>query len=79
MFNFFNKPEYKMPEPVPYIEPQQPDPTTYYSIGLTDDNRVTFKIGYSTLTMNRRGVENLIEQFEVFIKNLPEEQQDEQS
>ena len=68
-----------MPEPVPYIEPQQPDPTTYYSIGLTDDNRVTFKIGYSTLTMNRRGVENLIEQFEVFIKNLPEEQQDEQS
>jgi hypothetical protein len=36
---------------------------------------MTFKIGYSTLTMNRQGVEHLIEQLEVFLNQLPKDEE----
>ena len=68
------------PEPkgvpnVPYVEPPEPkkDPKTYYTFGVTDDNRVSFTMGYTTLTMTATGVQNLIDQLEFFKSQLSEE------
>jgi len=80
MFDWFKKREYtnviKFPEPVktPYIEPPEKE-QEYYSIGVTSENRITFKTGISTLTMNREGVENLIQQLVVFRDQIKEEQE----
>jgi len=81
MFDWFKKREYtnviKFPEqikdPIPYIEPPKKE-QEYYSIGVTSENRITFKTGISTLTMNREGVENLIQQLAVFRDQIKEEQ-----
>lgn len=77
MFNWFKKTDYsdviKFPEPVPYIEPPKKE-QEYYSIGVTSENRITFKTGISTLTMNREGVENLIQQLAVFRDQIKEEE-----
>jgi hypothetical protein len=83
MFDLFKKnkmPENVVPFPAPKIvEPVEPpapkekDPTTYYSIGHTDDNRVTMKMGYTTLTMNYQGVQNLIDQLSLYQSQLREE------
>ena len=89
MFDWFKKPAYsnvvKFPEPkavppVPYIEQpkQESKARTYYTFGLTDDNRMAFTMGYTTLTMNREGIQSLIEQLE-FFKNQLCEEEDEQS
>ena len=85
IFDWFKKREYsnviKFPEvKTPYVEPpkQEKDPTTYYSIGHTDDNRITLRMGYTTLTMNYVGVQNLIDQLELYKDQLHEET-DEQS
>ena len=84
MFNLFKKnkmPKNVVPFPAPKevapVEPPAPkekDPTTYYSIGHTDDNRVSFRMGYSTLTMNSQGVQNLIDQLELYQSQLREEE-----
>ena len=84
MFDWFKKPDYKnvvplFPEPkaVAPVEPpapQEKDPTTYYSIGHTDDNRVTLRMGYATLTMNYQGVQTLIDQLELYQSQLHEEE-----
>ena len=73
MFDWFKKPDYsnvvKFPEqvkvPETYVEPPKKE-QEYYSIGITSENRITFKTGISTLTMSRKGVENLIQQLAVF-------------
>ena len=39
---------------------------TVYSIGLTDNNRVSIVMGYSSITMNAAGVQQMIEQLELF-------------
>jgi hypothetical protein len=64
----------------PYVEPPAPkkDPKTNYTFGLTDDNRMTFAMGYTTLVMTYEGVEQLIKQLE-FFKNQLYQEQDEQS
>jgi hypothetical protein len=86
MFDWFGrKPDYtnvvKFPEqikvPTPYIDPPKTE-ETYYSIGVTSENRITLKTGYSTLTMNRKGVENLIQQLAVFRDQLEEEHNNEE-
>ena len=59
----------------PYIPPPEREPKTFYTFGLTDDNRMTFQMGHSTLTMNREGVENLINQLEFFKNQLREDQE----
>ena len=61
----------------PHIESPAPkkEPRTFYSFGLTDDNRMTFQMGHSTLTMNREGVENLINQLEFFKNQLEDEEE----
>ena len=43
---------------------------TYYRLGLTDNNRVSLQMGYSEITMNAAGVNNLIEQLELFRNQL---------
>jgi hypothetical protein len=57
------------------VEPAKPakDPKTYYTFGLTDDDRLSFTMGYTTLTMNRPGVQHLIDQLEFFKNQLPKE------
>jgi len=82
MFDWFKKSDHsnviKFPEqikvPTPYIEPPNKE-QEYYSIGVTSENRITFKTGISTLTMNREGVENLIQQLSVFRDQIKEEQE----
>jgi len=83
MFDLFKKRDYsnvvKFPAPTvvpdtPYIEPPlpKPEPKTYYTFGLTNDNRVSFTMGYTTLTMNEVGVQQLIDQLEFFQSQLRE-------
>jgi hypothetical protein len=81
MFDWFKKREYtnvvKFPEPksVPYIDPL-PEPekpaTTYYRLGITDTSRVSFQMGYSEITMNADGVDNMIRQLQVFRDQIRE-------
>jgi hypothetical protein len=52
-------------------EPKKPS-VTYYTLGMTSENRLEFKMGYSAITMNYGGVTNLIEQLETFKKQLAE-------
>jgi hypothetical protein len=82
MFDWFNKdktPSNVVPFPevpkTPYIVPPSPkkEAETYYSIGITDDHRMSLRMGYSTLTMNREGCQNLIDQLTVFMNQLPGE------
>jgi len=80
MFDWFKKSDYsnvvKFPEqvkvPETYVEPPKKE-QEYYSIGVTSENRITFKTGISTLTMSRKGVENLIQQLAVFRDQIEEE------
>jgi hypothetical protein len=39
---------------------------TVYSIGLTDNNRVSIVMGYSSMTMNSVGIQQLIDQLTLF-------------
>lgn len=83
IFDWFKRPDYsnvvKFPEKVsaPYIEPpkREVEPTTMYSIGTTTEGtHMTFKMGYTTLTMTKQGCEYLIEQLEVFKNQLRDEE-----
>lgn len=87
MFDWF-KGKNKMPENVvpfpgpkeipktPYVNPPEPkpEPKTYYTFGLTNDNRLSFNMGYTTLTMNSVGVQNLIDQLEFYKNQLHEDE-----
>jgi hypothetical protein len=80
MFDWFKKRDYsnviKFPEVnTPYIEPPTPekDPVVYYTIGHTDNNRVSLRMGYTSLNMTRKGVQDLIDQLTVFQSQLHEE------
>ena len=68
----------KFPEPktVPYVEPPEKPATVFYRLGVTDNNRISLQIGYSEITMNAAGVDNLIKQLQVFRDQLREEQDD---
>jgi len=65
----FPAPAPKLVEPPP--EPKKP-PVTYYSLGMTSEGRLEFKMGYSAISMNYGGITNLIEQLEVYKKQLAE-------
>jgi hypothetical protein len=80
IFDLFNRNKDQsnvLPFPGPYIEPtkpvKEPESKTLYSFGVTDDNRLTFSIGYATLTMNEVGVQQLIDQLEFFKNQLSKE------
>jgi hypothetical protein len=83
MFDWFKKSDYKnvvplFPEPkaVPYVEPPKEKEQEYYSIGITSEGKMTFKTGITTLTMTRKGCEDLIEQLTVFKNQMHEEEND---
>ena len=57
-------------------EPEKPA-VTYYRLGLTDNNRVSFQMGYSEITMNAAGIDNLIKQLELFRDQLQHESDEE--
>lgn len=61
--------EYGDGDSPPPQEPKKPA-VTYYSLGMTSENRVELKMGYSAITMNHDGLCNLIDQLEVFKKQL---------
>jgi len=64
-------PEVTKTPPMPEVEPPKEKPAhTYYRLGLTDNNRVSFTMGYSELTLSAVGVDNLIAQLEVFRNQL---------
>ena len=81
MFDLFKKnkmPANVVPFPAPaprLVEPPKAperDITTYYTIGHTNDNRVSIRMGYTTLAMNHQGVQNLIDQLELYQSQLNE-------
>lgn len=39
---------------------------TCYSIGLTDNNRISLHVGYGSITMNAAGAQQLIDQLALF-------------
>lgn len=91
MFNWFGKkdktpsnvvpfPEPKAVPPMPYVEPpKEPEKpaTTYYRLGLTSNNRVSFSMGYSEITMNAAGIDNMIKQLECFRDQLRDQEDEE--
>jgi hypothetical protein len=64
----------KVVAPVEPPAPKEKDPAIHYTIGHTDDNRVAFKLGYSTLMMNYYGVQTLIDQLELYQEQLHKEE-----
>ena len=86
MFDFFksrkereeeynNVVKFPKPEAVPYIEPpKEPEKpvTTFYRLGITNNSRVSFQMGYSEITMNADGVDNMIRQLQVFRDQIRE-------
>jgi hypothetical protein len=56
-----------MPEVTP---PKEKDPVTFYRLGLTDNNRVSFQMGYTEITMNSVGIQQMIDQLEFFQSQL---------
>ena len=58
------------PEPAP--EPEQPA-KIFYRLGLSDNNRVAFSLSYGEVTMNRDGVQRLIDQLEFSRDQLDED------
>jgi len=82
MFDWFKKSDYKNVVPlfpeskaVPYVEPPKEKEQEYYSIGVTSEGKMTFKTGITTLTMTRKGCEDLIEQLTVFKNQMHEEEE----
>ena len=76
MFNLFGKrtaKEFLEEAKETYILPKEEKPKqsiSYYRIGLTDDNRVSFTIRYDEITMNVQGVDDLIAQLQLFRDQL---------
>jgi len=80
MFSLFGKKDsnvVKFPElkAVPEVEsPKKEEPAKiFYRLGLTDNNRVAFSMGYSEITMNRAGVQQMIDQLAFFQSQLNDE------
>lgn len=71
----------KFPEPkavpkMPAVEPpkEKEEPAKiFYRLALTDNNRVAFQMGYSEITMNREGVQQMIDQLTFFQSQLYDE------
>ncbi len=85
MFNLFGRKDKEKTNVVPFPEkkndyipsepPEKEKPAhTYYRLGLTDNNRVSLQMGYSEITMNAQGVDNMISQLELFRDQLREEE-----
>lgn len=64
--------------PMPEVDSPKEEPAKiFYRIGATDTNRVAFSMGTMEITMNKVGVQNLIEQLAVFRDQLEDEDDEE--
>ena len=45
----------------------------FYRIGVTDKQRVAFSMGYSEITMNKKGCQQMIDQLTVFMNQIEDE------
>ena len=63
----------KMPYVVPPAPPKEKEAKVYYRFGVTDNNRVAFQMGYSEITMNAAGCQQMIDQLEFFKSQLYDE------
>lgn len=72
--NVVKFPDLKPVEPIEPPAPKAKDPAIHYTLGHTDDNRVAFRLGYSTLMMNYQGVQTLIDQLELYQEQLHKEE-----
>lgn len=70
--NVYNLPKPKAVPPVPEVKKEEPA-KTFYRLGLTDNNRVSFQMGYSEITMNAAGCQQIIDQLEFFKSQLYDE------
>ena len=61
------------PAAVPKIEPPVADPVTYYSLGPTDNNRISLRMGYSTITLNKAGTQAMINLLTTAMNQLTDE------
>jgi hypothetical protein len=70
--NVYTLPTPKVVPPVPEVSPpvKEKDPVTFYRLGLTDNNRVSFHMGYTEITMNAAGCQQMINQLEFFKSQL---------
>ncbi len=60
--------------PMPEVTPPKEEPAKiFYRLGLTDNNRVAFSMGYSEITMNKEGCQQLIDQIAFFQSQLYDE------
>lgn len=76
--NVVKFPEPKSVPPVPYVEPPKPSEkpaTVFYRLGVTDNNRLAFQMGHSEITMNKQGVQNMIDQLAFFMNQLEDDEQ----
>ena len=62
-------------DPAAKKEKKEKEAITYYRLGLTDNNRVSLMMGYSEITMNADGIDNMITQLKMFRDQLQPEQQ----
>jgi hypothetical protein len=77
MFNLFKKrtaKEFIEEAKETYLPPekeQKKPEHTFYRVGMTDANRVSFSMGYSEFTMDRAGCNSLIAAITTFRDMLP--------
>ncbi len=71
MSNVVKFPELKA-APAPQPEPEPPA-KIFYRLGLTDNNRVAFSMGMTEITMNREGIQGMIDQLTFYRDQLTEE------
>lgn len=68
--NVYTLPKPKLVDPpAPKEEPAK----IYYRFGMTDNNRVAFSMGYTEITMNREGCQNLIDELTFYMNKLEAE------
>lgn len=68
--------DFPKPKAVPKVDPPAPkeEPATiYYRFGMSSDNRVAFSMGYTEITMNRQGCQNLIDQLTFYMNKIDDD------
>lgn len=71
--NVVQFPELKAVPQVAPPAPKEPDAKIFYRFGMTDNNRVAFSMGYTEITMNKEGCQQMIDQLTFFMNQLRED------
>ena len=68
--NVYNLPTPKLVPPMPKVE----EPAKiFYRFGVTDKQRISFQMGYSEITLNKEGCQQMIDQLTFFMNQLEDE------